>query len=443
MSSPVYRINTLLSRLLQKVPVGTNLDLFLLLWTLISGRLLASRGALFPALSAFGLPEGAVRRAEAALAYGRFAVADLLAAFGETVAEEGRFQAATYGGFHPVAADLTAFFRPSLKDCPTKHYCAPAGKALRAIRIGILAQVGTIGAHRWAAPVALVRADATDPSETAHRRRLLEAAKTHLAQGEILVTDRGFPLAELIEAGIERFLARLASNFTARRTTPPPYPGIGRPAEKGEIVRPLPRRYRGREIAATPPDRIETWSVTEEKVTYDLRAEFWDDLVLKETAEPVRFRVIAIYDPRFADPLLLGTRQGLTGPQARGAYLDRWPVEGIPQQAKVILGADRQFVSGPESRQRLPEVALLTGAVLAYLAATEPAVATGFWDRCPKPTAGRLRRVLARMHYVNLGAIPPELRRKNSPTAHLPKGVQAHRRRKRVVEKPSQFQKAA
>jgi len=70
MSATVYRINAMLSSVLQDVPVGTNLDLFYLLWTLLTGRLLASRGAIIPALAAFGLPDPAVRRAWAALAYG-------------------------------------------------------------------------------------------------------------------------------------------------------------------------------------------------------------------------------------------------------------------------------------------------------------------------------------------------------------------------------------
>ncbi len=34
-----------------------------------------------------------------------------------------------------------------------------------------------------------------------------------------------------------------------------------------------------------------------------------------------------------------------------------------------------------------------------YLAATQPAEPTGFWDRAPQPTAGRLRRVLAQHQY--------------------------------------------
>jgi hypothetical protein len=432
MSSLVYRINALLSRVLADVRVGANLDLFLLFWTLLSGRLLASRGALFPALADFGLSDDAVRRVEAALTTGRWSISDLIRRFGAEALREGRLRARAHGGFRSVAVDLTAFFRPKLKNCPTKHYEAEAGKALPAIRIGIAAKVCEASGQRLAVPTALVRSDPDDPSESAHRKRLLAEAKATLADDEILILDRGFPLAELIESGIERFVVRSPTNFTARRATPPPYPGFGRPAELGEIVRPLARRYDDREIPATPPDRTVVWTETEGKIAYELRADVWEDLVLKETseAEPVRFRVLAIYDPRFEAPLLLATPQDLSEADARALYLDRGPVEGVPQVAKAILGAGRQFVFGEESVQRLPETALLAGSILAYLAATEPAHATGFWDRRPKPTSGRLRRVLASVPYEKLGAIPPELRKKDSPTAHLPKGILGHRRRK-------------
>jgi hypothetical protein len=44
MSMTVYRISVLLGALLADGPVGTNLGLFWLLWALISGRFLLSRG---------------------------------------------------------------------------------------------------------------------------------------------------------------------------------------------------------------------------------------------------------------------------------------------------------------------------------------------------------------------------------------------------------------
>lgn len=68
MSSILYRINHVLSCVVADVPLGTNVDLFHLLWTLLSGRLLQGRGAVIPALAAVGLAAATVRRAWAALA---------------------------------------------------------------------------------------------------------------------------------------------------------------------------------------------------------------------------------------------------------------------------------------------------------------------------------------------------------------------------------------
>jgi hypothetical protein len=284
--------------------------------------------------------------------------------------------------------------------------------------------------------VSLLRLHPNESSE----RQLLRIAKERLEEQEVGVFDRGFPLRDVLEVGPERFVVRLASNFTARRTTPPPYSGIGRPPQKGERVRPLSRRYNGHFIDATPPDREETWIEMTGPTERLLRAAIWDDLVLPDAdlsaPQTVSFRVVAIYDPRFAEPLLLATRLPLGGADLRGVYLDRWPIEGLPLVAKVLLGGGRQFVFAEECRQRLPELVLLAGSLLAYLAATQDAVPTGFWDRKPKPTAGRLRRVLASVTFEELGVLPPELRKKNSPTAHLPKGIHAHRRRKRSSEDP-------
>jgi hypothetical protein len=87
MSPLVYRMHGLLSRVVQCVPVGTNLGLFHLLWRLLSGRLLRSRGAVIPGLAALGLAAEAVRRAWAALADGKWHTAQWLEA-GEPLVRE-------------------------------------------------------------------------------------------------------------------------------------------------------------------------------------------------------------------------------------------------------------------------------------------------------------------------------------------------------------------
>src|SRR5207237_74898 len=194
---------------------------------------------------------------------------------------------------------ITGFWRPRLQHCPTTHYRAEAGKALPAIPLGVIGRVGAAGGQRLALLRGLVRAEATEPSPAAHNRRVLEQAGAGQAPTDALVVDAGFGVSLLLQVGATAWIARARKNFTARRATPPPYAGGGR------------------------------------------------------------------------------------------------PVEQLPLAAKQMLGAARQFLHAPEACQRLPEVALLAGAILSYLAATGPAVPTGFWDRHPQRTPGRLRRLLA------------------------------------------------
>jgi len=166
------------------------------------------------------------------------------------------------------------------------------------------------------------------------------------------------------------------------------------------------------------------------------RAECWDDLVLPEVKvhpDNPTFTVVAIYDPRFSEPWLLACPLRLSGIVLRQLYRDRWPIEQIPLAGKQMLGGARQFVSAPESCQRLSELNLLAGSMITYLAASLPAIPTGFWDRRPRSTPGRLRRLLARTPFPESYPWPEQLRKKASVFDHLPKGIQAHRRAKAAV----------
>jgi hypothetical protein len=425
-------MNDVLSRVVQHVPIGTNLGLFQLLWMLLRGRLLLSRGAVIPGLAALGLAAEAGRRAWAALAYGQWHAAQVLEAWEQLVREEQAFHAHQYGGDRPVACDLVGFFRPRLQDCATKHYSAAAGKAFPAMPLGIAARVGTVGTPRLAVPCLLVRSEPTDTSETDLQIRLLQRANAQLATDETLVGDRGFPLRQFQAAGMHRDVVRAPVNFTARRAALPAYQGKGRKPVRGALVRPLPRPYKGRTIAATPPDRQEAWQLRLGPTSLSLHAAFWDDLVGADARPGApTFSTVLIHDPRFDEPLLLHTSLPLTGAHVQAFSRDRWPVEGLPLTAKQMVGAARQCVFAPASRQRLPALALVAGAILMYVAATQPALPTGCWDRAPKPTSGRLRRLLAAVDCADFEGLPEPLRKKPSPTAHLPKGVLGHRRQQK------------
>jgi len=421
-----------LATVVESLPMGTNLALYQFLWMLVSGALLTSRGALFPALQAIGLEEAEVRRAWAAFRYGAWSINPMLQTWQTHIEEQEKWQAHQYAGYYVKAVDISAYWRSSVKGIKSKHYNAEADKALSAVVFGLVGRVGSVGKQRMALLTNLIRADLTDPSEHALQTELVKQVALKLADDEIPVFDAGFKLQALFVAGLSRFVVRLAKNFTARRNVLPDSSG-GRPPEYGVIVRPLARSYKDHLIERTPPDYVETW----QSQGLEFRAEFWYDLVLtdcKVSAANQVFTVIAVYDPRFEEPWLLACPLKLNGPDLWGIYHDRWPIEQLPLASKHMVGAHRQFVFAEESCYRLPELSLLAGSIQTYLAATLPPIPTGFWDRNPKHTPGRLRRWLARVTFPNLA--PPEqgrIRRKASVTHHLPKGIHGHRRSKQPV----------
>jgi hypothetical protein len=429
MHEGVYRVLTLVSALVVDVPIGTNLGLLHLFWMLLCGKLLLSRGAIFPGLSAVGLSAGAVRRAWIALGQGSWTSDRLVKAWVRVVEAEGCWQPHQHGGYHPVAVDITGFWRPRLQGCPTTHYSAEAGKALPAIPLGIIARVGSVAQQRFGLPLGLVRADRDDPSPSAHRRALLKQAVEVQEPTDVLVMDREFTVGQVQAAGATVWVTRLLKNVTARRAEPPPYPGRGRPATHGDLVRPLARRRKEREIPATPPDRATEWAEHGADGDRTLRAEQWTGLVVPDAAPgSPTFTIVAIFDPAYTEPLLVATPLDLTPQVLRDLYRDRWPVEQLPLAAKQMLGAARQFVHEQETCQRFPELALLAGAVLTYAAATSPAVPTGAWDRRPRRTPGRLRRLLGQAVFPTDFPLPERLRGKLAVTDHLPKGWWGQRR---------------
>ena len=296
------------------------------------------------------------------------------------------------------------------------------------LRIGVIGEVGQIGGQRLACPLTFERVHPKDPRESRLWQDLLRWARRHLAADDVAVMDAGVKLADVHAAGLEHYLLRLATNFTARRNQPACHAGKGRKPVYGEKIRPLVRTYKGKTIAATLPDRVETWS----EAGVAMRAEVWENLVLPGVVpgpEANIFRVYAIYDPAYTTPWLLATPLKLKAATVKAMYQDRWPVEQIPLAAKQMVGAHRQFVHADESIQRLPELALLAGSILSYLAATAPAAPTGFWDRQPRRTPGRFRRMLMGKPFPQSYPLPRQIRKKASFTSHLPKGILAHRRK--------------
>ena len=421
MNEPTITLMKMLTEVVKTVNVGTNLGLLYLLWMIISGQLLSSRGAVIPGLSKIGISDAAVRRSWRALAKGGWKIGELLVNWERCVMSSGHYEPRSHGGYSAVAVDLVGFYRPRLKKCPTKHYDHQAGKALPAIVLGILGRVGKVGSRRFLLPLEILRVAPENPSETGLMTALIEKFKVIKKPWDVLVGDGGFPLDEILEATIP-FVLKVAKNFKARRPEPPAYCGRGTPPTRGEVVRPLARTYGDKTIAATPPDRQVCWREADGTIVC---ADLWDNLLFKDMdllPDAPRFSVLAIYHPNYKEPWLLAHNLPLDPAHIYLLYRDRWPIEHPPLVAKTLLGAHRAFVHSLECCHRLPELALLAGSILTFVAALLPPIPTGFWDLKPKSTPGRLRRFLEQTPFPLHFPLPAEIRQKSSPTHHLQTG---------------------
>jgi hypothetical protein len=406
---------------------------------MVNGSFLQSRGAVLAALHVSGFEVGEMRRSWAALRYGSWDVNELLEQWQMYVESQNQWRAHRYEHYRVLSVDITGFFRPYLQGWLGRHYHRLLAKVFPAVVVGVMIVSGQVGSQRIPLLRRLVRCQ-PQASKPDFRRQLLREAVACAAADQVIVVDAEFGIAELQAAGVPRYVVRLARNTTARRNQLPVYKGRGIHPKYGEKVRPLPHKWRNRQLPATPPDR-------QSQFDYEgryIQVSAWHQLVSVDTAVAAEagnpqgaFAVYLYQDPCYQHPLVLATNLNVQPQTAYLIYRDRWPrpkgTRQAPLAAKQMIGLHRHFVFAPETCFRLPELGLLAGAILTYMAAALPPTPSGFWDRTPKATPGRLRRLLAQADFPTLAAFDPELRQKNSFTAHLPKGIDAHRRTKQVA----------
>jgi hypothetical protein len=385
MNAASTRTLHIIEQIVKSVPIGTNLGLLQLIWAMISGAFLPSRGAVHTALALIGLSPNEIRRSWSALRYGVWHVGELLARFQVLVAQDGQWQAHDYSGYRPLAVDLTAIWRPRLQGWAGKLYRQLLGKSFVGICYGLVARVGYLDGQRMPLLAAIVRGSRTDPQAATLKLKTLKRAVALMEPGDVLLHDAGVSIAQVQEAHVPRYLIRLSSNCTGRRPTVRAYKGVGVYPSKGELVRPLERTFKGRFHEATPQDITTTFDFAGRQVV----AKGWLNLMradLKVSDEHELFSIWVFDDPLFEDVLVLGTNlPPTTAPLTLyQLYIDRWPVEQIPLVGKQLLGCFRQFVFVETSCWRLGELALFVGNLLTWLAATSPAMPVGYWDLHPK-----------------------------------------------------------
>ena len=127
-----------LEYVVKTLPVGTNLALLHLLWALLSGAFLSSRGAVFPALQTLGLSAVQIRRSSQAVRDGAWSSDELVARWRDWVAAQGVWQPHSYAGYQPLAVDITAFWRPRLQGWLGKFFyrCGQSRRQGHRLRLG-------------------------------------------------------------------------------------------------------------------------------------------------------------------------------------------------------------------------------------------------------------------------------------------------------------------
>lgn len=390
MTTASHLIIQILEHLVKVIPVGTNRALLQLMWAIVSGAFLRSRGAVHSGMQEAGFRDAEINRGWQALCYGVWCSEELLRRWRAWVQAETPWQPHIYDGWRPLAIDLTAFWRPRLQGWRGRFFHPVAQRLMPGVAFAVVAEVGHIGRQRVPLLRKLIRGDRKRETEATLKGRLLVWVRRHLAPNQVAVCDGGFKLQQLQEAHVPRFVLRLAKNCSLRRNTlPPPKGRGGRRREYGAKVRPLARTYAGQTIAASQPDVCDSFTLIDEhsgeQVTVSCHG--WHGLVRldqKVAASHEPLCIWVFFDPRFRDPLVLATNIAASAQAIYRLYRDRWPVEQPPLVAKQMLGLQRHFVFAPASIWRLPELALLLGNVLTIAATLLPPLPSGYWDRHPK-----------------------------------------------------------
>jgi hypothetical protein len=221
----------------------------------------------------------------------------------------------------------------------------------------VVVQVGQIANQRAPLLSKLIRAEGCH-REAGLKRRLLAWVRAHLGPAEVAVCDAGIRLQQMQAAGVPRFVLRLAKNCTVRRNELPPRQGRGRPLEYGQLLRPLARNYKDHALPASQPDVCGTFGVEDEQGASAVTVRFhgWLEVVGAQQKVAGDIETVTIWlfwDPRFRDPLVLATNVA--------------SIENITSHS------------------------LLLGNVLTIMAMLLPPIPSGYWDRQPRKTTGRLR----------------------------------------------------
>jgi hypothetical protein len=280
-----------------------------------------------------------------------------------------------------MAVDTSTIARLRSKDGNSellgKGYCHLAGRAVRANIVCALVSVVIIRGVRVGL---LRRARFAHSSDKAVEMVFKDVAK--MDGNSLIVVDAGIATKDQFAAATEQkaLVGRLRINCKLRCAPPPPNGLPGRPTIHGPVLHP------GR--AEPEREACEEMKLAGEKG--EIRVRRWKELHY-EGYEGTKLDVIRIDDPRYKQPLIVGTTaRELKIEELYLAYPHRWPVETLFFIGQDTAATEKPRAWSKQAVERRIGLGLMSGSLMKAIAASVGALAMGPWDSKPKPTAGRL-----------------------------------------------------
>lgn len=229
--------------------IGTNLAIVHLLFAMVCGKFIESRGAVHTALNLFGCSDQEIRRGSAALRTRKWTIDELIQRWQEWLDKNSDWQRNHYEGYHPVSCDVVVFPRLKLKGWVAKLYRGTFGKAVKAVGFGLIVDVGSYEHGRASVLRKIVRCKNEEGSEKKLTTELLHTAAQMLGKTGVFVHDAGVSIKDVQEAKMSRYVIRLSKNCVARWNYLPTQAHGNR--LYGMIIRPLDRIRNGKLIEST------------------------------------------------------------------------------------------------------------------------------------------------------------------------------------------------
>lgn len=383
----VYLAAEALKRVVSPLSKATGYWVIVILVTMMTGRLVASKGSLARAVQplVWGVKWG-WHRAHRAMERGKIKIEEMLEEMNEWCMSSLEVEEIKIGRYQrevlAVDTSTIARLRSSSKlELAAKEYWTKVGKAVKCNVVAVASKIVMIKGIRVGLSY---KVKMTCSAESAIEEVFGELRKT--ARKKLILIDAGIASKEEFSRATEKeaLVGRLRIN-QKMRCEPIKIKGKrGRPKTHGEIIHP------GRDVIEVKEDE----KITLESPEGAIIVRRFNNLHFEEHPK-VKIDVLRIDDPKYKKPLLVGTTaRELTTEEFYSAYPMRWPIETL-----FFVGQDSCAMDSPrawtknaiEARVGL---SLLASSLLQVIAASCEVIAVGPWDRKATPSAGRLAKFL-------------------------------------------------